>query len=342
MAQKSKKIASGKIRCCGGCGRELASNAVNFFKSNKDEDIEKHYGFAPICKKCIKATIVDDYGRTNKVLFKRILEVLDVVFIPKLFNDAIIACNDDHTKVLGEYRSSLQLVQEYRPLRFVDSSRFEYLDIVEGREKTENRKQVTEEMMRFWGTEIKDPKLYLIYQEEFDRLVQEDGGEINSIKESYFKNISILRYTAEQQLLSNNLKDYDMTMKTLQAICEKCGINPKQVQDKSDANKGTFGVFIKKIEEEEPIFSPEEHLGSFDVVKRILQVFFFGHLAEVMNFKNPLKCKYDETMQEYTVRVDSYEDLANLEENIDSDIDLKKVKKVRTSLASKLRKKRLG
>lgn len=299
-----------RVKCVGMCVRELTANSTNFFRSNREEDKKAHDGYAPLCKQCVKKMIVDEFGKTNVHLFKKILKTLDVVFIPRIYEEALIKHCDDHSKVLGEYRSILSS-SEGRSERFIDSAKYEYQTMMAT--KVENI-EITEEMLEFWGTEIVDPRLYHIYQKEFDRLCIYDGGEINSVKESYFKNIAILTHTSQQQLLQGQLKEYDTTMKVLTTICEKCGINPKQVQDKDDSNRGTYGVFIKMIEEEEPIEDWNKMMGSVDMVRRVLEVFFFGHLAEVMGFRNPLKCRYDEEIGEYSVKVDTWEDLANIEE----------------------------
>lgn len=312
MAIKRKVPKKGEpITCVGNCGRTLARNTTNFFKSNKEEDKELHDGFCPMCKKCLKKALVDDYGKTSKTQFKTILKLLDVVFVPKLFNEALLVCYEDQSGILGEYRRALALTGAYSGDRYEESAKYEYQEMLGSKEEIA---KVSEEMLEFWGTDIKDPKLYHLYQKEFDMLCLQDGGEINSVKESYFKNIAILTHKSQQQLLQEQYKDYDMTIKTLTTICEKCGINPKQVQDKDDSNRGTYGVFIKMIEEEEPIEDWNKMMGSLDMVKRVLEVFFFGHLAEVMGFKNPLKCKYDEVLGEYSVSTETWEDLANIEE----------------------------
>ena len=303
----NKKIT--KVVCQGSCKKEKTINATNFFKSNR-EDYEIYGGFCPICKNCIKSIMLDDTGRVTPERFKAVLKYLDVVFVPKLYNEALVKCVEDNGKVLGEYRAMISL-NKYNKLRYEDSSRFEYQSQLEEDKKI---KQVSKELIEFWGVDIKDPREYEIYQKEFDKLCIQDGGEINGVKESYFKQIAILNYKAQQQLLANNLKEYDTTQKALTNICEKCGINPKQIQDSNDANRGTYGMFIKMIEEEEPIEDWNKLMGSFDMVKRILQVFFFGHLAQVAGFRNPLQCEYDETIKQYSVQVDTWEDMEKIEE----------------------------
>lgn len=296
-----------RIACTGACERYLAINPQNFFKSSRKEH-KSNGGYLPICKKCINETLVDEVGRVTVERFKAILAQLDVVFIPKLFTEAIQRCKGEPSKMVGEYRALLNITREYKHCTYNDSIRFE-----EQAEK-EKKVPVSEEMMEFWGYEIKDKKEYFAYQKLYDTLCIQDGGEVIGVKQEYFKQISMLTYKSQQQLLSNQMTDYKKSLEALTTVCEKCGINPKQIQDKDDTTRGTYGTFIKMIEEEEPIEDWNKMMGSIDVVKKILQVFFFGHLAQVSEMRNPLKCDYDEVMKEYSVTIDDYDDFASIEE----------------------------
>lgn len=334
--KETKKVnAPRKMKCMGECGRIMTPNSSNFFKSNKESDAEPYYGFFPICKNCLKKMLVNEYGLLNREAFVRTLKQMDTVYVPRLLADLMDKYPTDQIKIFGEYKSIVGNVPEYKNKTFEDSFFYEQQNV----EFEKKDSGITEEMIKFWGTDIKDPSLYLNYQDEFDRLVYEDGGEINSIKEGYFKSLAILKHNAQQQLLKGDSK-YTNTLKAISDICEKCGINPKQVQDKEEANRGTFGKFIEMIENEEPIFDVEKDLGAFDIIKRIIQVFFFGHLAEVLNLKNPLKIKYDETIDEYSVKVDNYDDLMNIEET-EQETAFRKIKNIQLKLGSKLKMKRL-
>lgn len=320
MGRRKEEVVQGspdKTICRGTCRRELTLNSSNFFKSNADE-YRMFKGFCTICKPCMEKLLLDEKGYSTPERFKSVLKYLDVVYIPKIYQQALEKCDDTNQKrVLGDYRSLISLNSTYKNCRFVDSVRFEYQEL---EEEENSYVKVPKALIDFWGTDVKEPRLYEVYQNEYDRLCYQDGGEINSIKEGYFKTIAILMSTGQQQLLQGNLKEHETTMKTLTTICEKCGINPKQVQDKDDSNRGTFGVFIKMVENEEPIFDIEKDLGKIDVVKRCLEVFFFGHLAEVNGFRNPLKCQYDEVMKQYSVSTETYEDLMAIEETEEEEV----------------------
>lgn len=342
MPEKKKKVT-----CHGSCDRNLTINGANFYKSSR-KDCQKYNGYYPVCKSCMSKIMLDGIGRVTEDRFKAVCKHLDIVFIPKVFQEVLEknGLEKNQMKVLGDYRALLTMNATYRDLTFADSSRFDYMTVQDEDIKEEAKpiEEISQELIDFWG-EGMEPKLYRIYQKEYDILCIQDGGVIEGVKQNYFKNLAMLTYTAQQQLLANDLKGHETTMKTYTAICEKCGINPKQIQDKDDSNKGTFGVFIRMIEEEEPIFDLEKDLGKIDVVRRCLEVFFFGHLAEVNGWRNPLKCKYDEVMQEYSVKVDTYEDLMNIEEN-DEEIKgakgLRRIFKVRRNKSGKILRDKVG
>lgn len=333
MAQKK----SNKVLCKGSCEREITINSSNFYKTGR-KDCVKYNGFYPICKNCMSKIMLDANGRVTEERFKTVCKHLDIVFIPTIYKEALErnGLEKNQMKVLADYRALLTMNSNYRDLTFTDSVKFDYLNMNQddntiNEEYANDKNEVSKEIIEFWGEGF-EPSVYEKYQEEYENLctIYNDGNEAKGTKLTYYKNLAMLSYKAQKQLLDGDMKSYNASMATYATICEKCGINPKQVQDKDDSNKGTFGVFIKMIEDEEPIFDPEEHLGKVDVVRRCLEVFFFGHLAEVNGWRNPLKCKYDETMQEYSVKVDTYEDLMNIEEN-DEEINkgLKRVLKVK-------------
>lgn len=330
-----------KTLCHGTCERTLTLNSANFYKSKRKDCVKYDY-FYPVCKSCMEKIMLDGLGRVTQERFKTICKHLDIVFIEPLYKEALIKNNleKNQMKVLGDYRALLTMNTNYRDLCYEDSCRFEHLVTQSDNIKEEAKpmEEVSQELIDFWGEGL-EPKMYRIYQKEYDILCIQDGGNVQGVKQNYFKNLAILTHTAQQQLLQNDLKGHEITMKTYTAICEKCGINPKQIQDKDDSNRGTFGVFIRMIEDEEPIFDAERDLGKIDLVRRCLEVFFFGHLAEVNGWRNPLKCKYDEVMQEYSVKVDTYSDLMAIEENDEEVEKPKKIKKVRTSMLKGLRKK---
>lgn len=343
MAKKLTKRR--KVTCHHeSCEKELTLNSANFYKTTR-KDCVKFDGFYPICKSCMAKIMLDANGKPTIDRFKTVCKHLDIVYIEPLFLEVLERDNleKNQMNVLSDYRAKLNMNASYRNLKFKDSIKFDYMvepsdDIIE-EVKIDSVEQA---YIDFWGEGI-EPELYQEYQKEYENLctMYNDGNEAKGTKLTYFKNLAMLSYKAQQQLLEGDIKNYKASMDTYATICEKCGINPKQVQDKNDSNKGTLGVFTAMIENEEPIFDPIRDLGELDVVRRCLEVFVFGHLAEVNGFRNPLKCKYDETMQEYSVKVDTYEDLMNIEEN-DEEIEKRKVKKVRGSALKRFLRRREG
>lgn len=342
MAITKKK----KVKCHGECERDLTVNNANFYKSNR-KDCVKYNSYYPVCKKCMEKIMVGEEGVPTKESFSEVCKMLNIVFIPNLFKEALLknALEKNQMKVLSDYRALLTMNATYRDLVFSDTKKFESQNSLgDIKEVKDSSVTVSRELIEFWGEEIEEDTL-LAYQEEYENLctVYNEGMEVKGAKRIYFKNLAILSHKSQQQLLEGDMKGYNTSMTTYANICEKCGINPKQVQDKDDSNKGTFGVFIKMIENEEPIFDPEKDLGSIDVVRRCLEVFFFGHLAEVNGWRNPLKCQYDEVIQQYSVKTDTYEDLMNIEENEEEELKSRRVKKVKLpSLFRKTLKSKVG
>ena len=335
-----------KITCAGDCGRQKGLTKVNFFKCNSGVRLESD-GYYPVCKKCLEYTVLNNNGDVKLVGFKELMKELDYPFLSTVLRKSIdewerdyTTTNDNQMKVVGIYLAIIGKNVDYKQMRWEDG------EILESDQKVwikDNYKQVmgseeevilqapkeddiimeesaeksstfvvTKDMVEFWG-DIPDKRMYKKYQKEYDRLCDDDGGFIDSVKELYFKNISILKFTAQEQLANNNMESYVKTLKALQTACEACSINPKNKIEREDANRGTYGTFIRMIENERPVFDAEKDLGMIDVVKKCIQVFFLGHLAEVLGIKNPVKLQYDSVMEDNGVDITTYEDLASVE-----------------------------
>jgi hypothetical protein len=102
-------------------------------------------------------------------------------------------------------------------------------------------------------------------------------------------------------------EDVNKEVKTLQDLLASANIKPNQETSAGNVEKGSFGIFIAKIENEKPIFDWEKDLGGEDKLKKILNIFFFGNLAKVLNIRNPWDDEFKEEMGKFTVDMSEVE-----------------------------------
>jgi hypothetical protein len=106
-------------------------------------------------------------------------------------------------------------------------------------------------------------------------------------------------------LEKNDINGYEKAMKILSMLLGDSNIKPNQETSVGNLTKGGYDVFLKHIEDDEPILDWVKDLGHIDKLKSMLNIFFFGHFAKVLNISNPWQSQYDEEMKQYTVEDES-------------------------------------
>lgn len=114
-------MSVGKKYYCTKCERQL--DGSQFYTSNNREKYPND-GKLPMCKYCL-TMFVDNWDPET---FVPILEMLDVPYLPFVWNDCLEKYAKDPTKVngttiLGRYLQRMKMVQ-YNKLRFADAERF--------------------------------------------------------------------------------------------------------------------------------------------------------------------------------------------------------------------------
>lgn len=301
MGRTNKQFSQGnkKIKCLGNCGRELVLTSHNFFKSNNPEFV-KYEGFSPICKQCSREMIFNNDNTVNLDNFKKVLKYLDKPFIRSIFEEMLI---DGFT--LGDYTSRLNFGQ-YRTMGYKDSEDGEVNTISNGKQLInkiiENKYQVSdEELLEFqtrWGDGF-DTKDYVYLEDQYKDLCNNYRSDDNYAMQLIFEEASHTRLTIKRKREKG--EDVNKELKTLQDLLASANIKPNQETSANNIEKGSLGMFIKKIEEEEPIPRWEEDLGKEDKIKQYILTFFFGNLAKVLNIKNPWQEEFENEMKQYTV-----------------------------------------
>lgn len=268
----------------------------------------------------MKEIYINARGELTLTNFQLLCEDFDVIFVRDIYDEikAQHVLDANQMNVWQDYLKYIKANARLSALSYSCSkSSSEVIKNLKEEEEQKNKSiQVSMDMVKFWGEGL-TPLEYETRQEKLERLCEQNGGSFQiatDTQKNYYKQIIQLEALMET-LITTDIKQYQEVLKTYTMVCDKCGINPKQIQDRQDNNQGSFGMFIKMIEDEEPI----EELGSFDSMKKMLEIFFFGHLAEVTGNHNPLKSKYDAEMQEYSVKVADFADLLNLEENYEDE-----------------------
>ena len=126
----------------------------------------------------------------------------------------------------------------------------------------------------------------------------------NKAQEELFKRVCFKQLEIDRATKANrDTKDLD---KSLQDLLGSLGIKPNQNSGDSLINQLSFDQMIEKWEEEKPIPEPEGVFKDIDRIGMLIDVFFRGHMAKMMDIKTCFSTIYEKFMSKYTVTKPQY------------------------------------
>ncbi|MBY6838828.1 hypothetical protein [Clostridium botulinum] len=259
-------------------------------------------GKMPICKHCFKEYVYVN-GEIDVNKLKNLLRICDYPFYNVEFKSAL----EDKKETLGMYFKNIQL--NHGSTNWSSGDIGNTSNINEKGEIIESNFKPTDDIIKFWGKGYTNEE-YLFLQEYYHDLIR-IYDHSQPVQVNNYRNMAKTQLQANKCLSIGDMGGYDKAMKILSMLSGDSNIKPVQESSSDRVQKGGFDAFIKHIEDDEPIFDWEKDLGHKDDVKSLLNIFFFGHLAKVLNIVNPFKTEYDEEMKSYTVDLNEVEDEKN-------------------------------
>lgn len=280
-------------------------NAGDFYSASNQEFFKNKK--VHICKDCMKSYVYMENGEFNLDRFKKILMMIDYPFYEMEFESSLA----DRKDTIGMYFKNIQLNHKGATWMNGDSS---YNKQVINNELVEEVDfEVTQEMIKFWG-KIYSKDEYLFLQEYYHDLIRMYDHSL-PVQVNNYRNMAKTQLQANKCLDNGDMGGYDKAMKILSMLSGDSNIKPVQENSTEKITKGGFDVFVKHIEEDEPILDWEKDLGNLDKLKHYLNIFFFGNIAKALGIKNPWQDEFDEEMAEYTV------EMTEVEEDNNSQVD---------------------
>lgn len=298
---KDKEINYCVMQLSTKCKNKEGLLPISDFYSASNTNIFKN-GKMPICKHCFKEYIYVD-GEINVNRLKNLLMICDYPFYEVEFKSAL----EDKRETLGTYFKNIQLNHKGATWSAGDSS--SEITIDGNGEIIEFDFKATPDVIKFWGKGYTNEE-YSFLQEYYHDLIR-IYDHSQPVQINNYRNMAKTQLQANKCLSTGDMGGYDKAMKILSMLSGDSNIKPVQESSSDRVQKGGYDAFIKHIEDDEPILDWEKDLGNKDWVKSLLNIFFFGHLAKVLNIANPFKEEYDEEMASYTVQLDEVEDEKN-------------------------------
>jgi hypothetical protein len=251
-------------KTCLHCGDDWA---VSSFYSHRNPLINERFGF---CKKCVRKNI----DLNSMDTFTIFLQTMDIPYLKEFWKQA----NEAKNETVGTYFKNLSLKQN-RDLHFKNSD-----DLTGKTNKAElsgmdyEDFEITNEMIRRWGRnlELED---YIFLEEEYDNL---GGYEAETaIQERLVRNMARTQLMAEKASEEGDTNRYEKMMKTLSSQMNDANIKPVQVKSASeDGSLRSWGEWVKKIEETEPVTEDESEFEP-KYIKKYIERWFITQIQRV-------------------------------------------------------------
>lgn len=261
-------------------------------------------GKMPICKNCFREYVYVE-GEINIEKFKKLLMICDYPFFSIEFKSAV----EDKKETLGTYFKNIQLNYKGATWSTGDKEELEKINLINGEIIKDANFEVTPEIIKFWGKSYTSED-YLFLQEYYHDLIR-IYDHSQPVQINNYRNMAKTQLQANKCLTNSDMGGYDKAMKILSMLSGDSNIKPVQESSSDRTTKGGWDSFIKHIEDDEPIFDWEKDLGHKDSIKNLLNIYFFGNLAKVLNIVNPWKDEFDEEMKNYTVEIEEAEEEKN-------------------------------
>jgi hypothetical protein len=310
---QSKKILENKVdktfsldinhRCCK-CGKVYEEQA-KYFPISCSKYYVGNGNYLPICNDCINwqyleyARIYDEFTS-----YRYVCMAFDIYY-----NKEVVE------QVLKSSKPQNRVTQYINKVSVGEHSNKSYLDTIE-EEKVEESKitsindvlnekvTTTQDDVKKWGFGFEETD-YIFLNEKYNSWINRHECKTMA-QEEIFKKLSLM----DLQILKNmqSGEKYADLLKQYNDYLTSANIKPNQQNDAILADSNTFGTFIKKVENERPISQPSNEWQDIDGIKKYIEVFFLGHLCEMIGIKNEYSQQYLNEMEKYTVNPPTYDD----------------------------------
>lgn len=311
LATDYNKILDKKLVYCHGCNEHLSVN-INFYTSD-----EYASGYFPLCKNCClkiaqQRVKKGDKPNETKESVQRLLHMMNLPYIDSLYDTC---CNEfansaKETTVKApilQYLTIVKSLPQYRGKTWTNSEL-----PVDSNDTTVSRKVKQATIKRFGqGFSTED---YLFLQDQYEDWISK--YECNTKAQSeLFERLCFKKWEIHKATLAGKpTKDLD---ESYQRLMNTANITPKQNSLDAMSEGQTIGQLIEKWEVERPIPEVDPELEDVDHIGLYIDTFFKGHLAKMLNLKNPLQHLYEKYIKKYTVTKPEYDEDTDSEELFD-------------------------
>lgn len=319
--EKKERLSNPETLVCDYCNKWL--DTKEFYVS--DSNFHRAVGKIPYCKECIGELYSLYYDKYNKLgldspdrrAMDKLCMTFDLYYSDKIFDTALDFIKEhlDCTIVAAYFR--MVKMYQYRNKDYDTTVREKHnsaqdatasskkssvaLDAVEI--KDEQKKNI-KEAEKMFGSGFQQQDYIFLYDQYTDWTSRHECN--TKAQEEVFKEICLTQLELlKKHRIGEDTKDLTATF---QKLLETAKLQPKQNAGDTISDSQTFGKLIDKWENERPLPDIDEELKDVDKIGLYIDVFFKGHLAKMMGFKNSKSDLYDRFIENYTVHKPEYID----------------------------------
>lgn len=330
--EKKERLSNPETLVCDYCNKRL--DAKEFYTS--DSDFHRAVGKIPYCKECVAELYnlyYDKYYKQgldfpDRKAMDKLCMTFDTYYSDEIF-DTALKYIEEHvdTTIVKTYFRMVKMYQ-HRNKDYDLTVREKYnnaqdmaaastkrnnvmLDAVEIKEE---QKRNIKEAEALFGFGFQQLDYIFLYDQYKDWTLRHECN--TKVQEELFKEICLTQLELQKKHRSGD--DTKDLMTSFQKLLDTANLQPKQNTSETLSDAQTFGKLLDKWETERPLPEIDEELQDVDRIGLYIDVFFKGHLAKMMGFKNSKSYLYDKFMADYTVHKPEYEDYEDEEALFDS------------------------
>lgn len=315
-AKKTKPKTTYK---CFNCGDDYPMQARNFDAVSAPQ-YHHNNGYLPYCKKCVERDWkeLDKNPNFSEEEAMRRLCIKYNIYFNKAIYEGVKSGKGRSEILYRNYLSRLNL-QAYKATgkSYEDTLNEEKEDKLRELAGTvkETEDEVSQEIIDLFGTGF-TPEEYKFLQKEYKDWTSRYECETKAQEEG-FKSLAMCQLTLRDVQSGRNTKvKFTEAMRAFQEMMGTLKIKPVQSKEDNIFGDECAGTICQQWETTRPAPDLDKSLEDVDGLKKIIRVYFLGHLLELFGKKNPNRKEYDEEMAKYTVKPPEFEDNDVLSEDI--------------------------
>lgn len=313
---------------CTACGE--ARSEKDYYRSVSP--MYKAIGRLPVCIDCIVDIFNKELDKNNnnlKMTIYIVCRLLNIYYDNNLFLAVQGQSEKKGTNFVQIYFQKINSLPQYRGKTFADSTFLEEkdkVDVVDFVEEDENF-EITTSMISKWGKNLNQDD-YRYLEEVYGSLIAIYDHK-TPIQKMLYEDIARTRLAAQQALRSGQIVNYEKMMSTVSKLMQDASIKPSQ-ENGTDEGLSTWGQWIKKIEETEPIPEATDEFKDVDGIRKYIFQWFTSHFYKILGVDNG---EYDDIDE-------SLEETIDIEEDVEDEIKPTKTENKKTVKKIKVKKGR--